>query len=214
VRAAALAAQTREEPGADPRGTSAGDRVRVDRPLVMSDARAYSHASVTRFYSLLLIAGLSLWTFGCGAPGVGPRSAQSLSLDREAVSSLLDRLHDAAARADEEAYFGCYTEDAVFLGTDATEHWTLAEFREYSHPFFARGRAWTFQSTRRSIYFNAAGDLAWFDEDLATENLGPARGSGVLRRVGPADWQVVHYNLAITVPNDQFGAVRAVLSGN
>ncbi len=54
------------------------------------------------------------------------------------------------------------------------------------------------------------GDVAWFEEDLETQNLGPARGSGVLVR-GPEGWRVAQYVLSITVPNDRFKAVRELL---
>jgi hypothetical protein len=58
-----------------------------------------------------------------------------------------------------------------------------------------------------------AGSVAWFDEDLETVNLGPARGSGVLVR-DDLGWRIAQYNLAITVPNERFDAVRALLSAN
>ncbi|RLB48895.1 MAG: hypothetical protein DRI90_25030, partial [Deltaproteobacteria bacterium] len=51
---------------------------------------------------------------------------------------------------------------------------------------------------------------AWFDEDLDTPNLGPARGSGVVIR-RENRWLIVHYNLAITVPNERFKAVKQLL---
>ena len=53
---------------------------------------------------------------------------------------------------------------------------------------------------------------AYFDEDLEAVNLGPARGSGVLRRDAEGQWRIAHYNLAITVPNDRFDEVRTLLS--
>ena len=56
------------------------------------------------------------------------------------------------------------------------------------------------------------GDVAWFDEDLDAANLGPARGSGVLVRGDDGVWRIAHYNLAITVPNERFDRVRAVLA--
>jgi hypothetical protein len=61
------------------------------------------------------------------------------------------------------------------------------------------------------VSVDGAGRLAWFDEDRATERLGPCRGSGVLRREGDGAWKIVQYNLAVTVPNEKFDAVRAVL---
>ena len=126
------------------------------------------------------------------------------------VARVIDGWHSAASRADEESYFNALADDAVFLGTDATERWQKVAFRAYAHPHFAKGKAWSFRSTRRDIAFDTRGEHAWFDEDLETPNLGPARGSGVLRREGNA-WKIVQYNLAVTVPNDRFKEVRALL---
>ena len=145
---------------------------------------------------------------GCGA--ADPRPARDPESARRAIDSVLDDWHDAAADADEERYFGHFTDDAVFLGTDATERWDTAAFRAYAHPHFARGRAWSFRATRRAVIVR--GDVAWFDEDLHTENLGPARGSGVLVRGGDGAWRIAHYNLTITVPNERFAEVRDLLA--
>jgi uncharacterized protein (TIGR02246 family) len=119
------------------------------------------------------------------------------------IERVIDDWHAAAARADEDAYFGMMSEDSVFLGTDATERWNKQAFRSYAHPHFAKGKAWSFRSVRRAVILGSDGATAWFDEDLATPNLGPARGSGVVvRRDGR--WLIAHYNLAVTVPNERF----------
>jgi hypothetical protein len=55
------------------------------------------------------------------------------------------------------------------------------------------------------------GDLAWFDEDLETQNLGPARGSGVLS-LRDGKWLIEQYVLSVTVPNERFRAVRELLA--
>ena len=120
----------------------------------------------------------------------------------------LDDLHDAASRADEERYFAHFANDGVFLGTDATERWELGAFRAYAHPHFARGKAWNFRGVRRRVALR--GDLAWFEEDLETENLGPARGSGVLVW-SDGRWLLEQYVLSITVPNEKFKAVKDLL---
>ena len=84
----------------------------------------------------------------------------------------------------------------------------MGAFRAYAHPHFARGKAWSFRAARRVV--TVRGDLAWFDEDLTTQNLGPARGSGVLTyRNGR--WLIEQYVLSITVPNDRFKAVHDLL---
>ncbi|MBS1784863.1 MAG: nuclear transport factor 2 family protein [Acidobacteria bacterium] len=116
------------------------------------------------------------------------------------IAAVLDGFHLAAAQADEARYFGFMDEGAVFLGTDATERWTKAQFQAYAHPYFAKGKAWSFHATRRAITVAPDGRTAWFDEDLATPNLGPCRGSGVLLLKDGA-WKIAQYNLAFTVPN-------------
>jgi hypothetical protein len=134
--------------------------------------------------------------------------APTAPADRKGVDAALDDFHDAAARADEERYFAHFAPDGVFLGTDATERWDVAAFRAYSHPYFARGKAWSFRAVRRAV--TVRGGLAWFDEDLETQNLGPARGSGVLS-LSNGKWLVEQYVLSVTIPNDRFPAVRDLL---
>jgi uncharacterized protein (TIGR02246 family) len=130
----------------------------------------------------------------------------------KAVAAVLDDWHDAAAKADEERYFGHMTEDAVFLGTDATERWDKKAFRTYAHPHFAKGKAWKFRAARRAIVVAPGGELAWFDEDLTTERLGPARGSGVVVQTARG-WQIAQYNLSIPIPNERFDAVKKIIAG-
>jgi len=138
------------------------------------------------------------------------RATPSPDDDRAAIAAMLDDFHDAAASSDEERYFAHFTEDGVFLGTDATERWGVAAFRTYAHPHFAAGRGWVMRSIRRDVVVR--GDVAWFDEDLETRNLGPARGSGVVERGAGGVWRIAQYNLAITVPNERFDAVRTLLA--
>ncbi len=155
--------------------------------------------------------GVSVLVLGCGGREPVPASAPvSPVKDPSAIARVLDDWHDAAAKADEPRYFAHFAEGGVFLGTDATERWTVPEFRAYAHPRFATGKAWSFRTTRRAITF--VSDVAWFDEDLATERLGPARGSGVLVRTN-GTWKIAHYDLSIPIPNERFTAVRALLDG-
>ena len=159
------------------------------------------------------ILWLSLFWCACGRqPHPAPEPAPVVDLEWETtvIGAVLDSWHAAAAAADEARYFGHLTDDAIFLGTDATERWDKASFRRYAHPHFAKGKAWSFEAIRRDVVVD--GDRAWFDEDLATPNLGPARGSGVLRKLN-GRWRIAHYNLAITVPNSRFKSVKALLAG-
>jgi ketosteroid isomerase-like protein len=119
---------------------------------------------------------------------------------RAAIATVIDDWHKAAAAADEARYFGHFTADAVFLGTDATERWTRDEFSTWARPFFARGKAWSFRSVSRSIFVSKDGGVAWFDEALDTPNMGPCRGSGVLVKEA-GGWKIAQYNLSVPIPN-------------
>lgn len=157
-------------------------------------------------------AGTALDRGGATTPGAP--AAVDEGRERAAIARVLDDWHAAAAAADEARYFSHFAPGAVFLGTDATERWDVEAFRRYAHPHFERGKAWRFRATRRDITMGRGGSIAWFDEDLVTENLGPARGSGVLTR-DPAGgaWRIAQYNLAIMVPNERFGEVKRLLAG-
>lgn len=127
-----------------------------------------------------------------------------------AIADVLDTWHLAAARADENLYFSLMTLDAVFLGTDASERWSREEFRVWAHPYFAKGKAWTFRAVKRRVMLSKDQKVAWFDEELDTPNLGPARGSGVLVKDGK-DWKIAHYNLTVPIPNPLMKQVKDLI---
>src|SRR5437764_7752082 len=58
------------------------------------------------------------------------------------IDKMLDDWHDAAAKSDESRYFAHFADNAVFLGTDATERWNVPAFRAYAHPYFLQGKGW------------------------------------------------------------------------
>ena len=135
----------------------------------------------------LLVVALSSASAACsgGPPPPAMAKAADSGADEKEIARVLDDWHEAAARAEEARYFGHFAPGAVFLGTDASERWTLDAFRTWAHPKFASGKAWTMKSRRRSVMVARSGDFAWFDEDLDTPNLGPARGTGVLTGIPP-----------------------------
>lgn len=151
----------------------------------------------------------SLTVAACATCPPPPVAAVASVPERAAIDEVLDGWHAAAASSDLDGYFGRMTPDAIFLGTDATERWTVAQFREYARAPFSEGRGWVMRGARRDV--TVRGDVAWFDEDLETVNLGPARGSGVLVRDEAGTWRIAHYNLTITVPNERFDEVRSLL---
>ena len=61
------------------------------------------------------------------------------------INALLDGLHQDAHEGNFQSYFDRYTSDAIFLGTDKTERWSVEEFKAYAEPAFADGNGWTIQ---------------------------------------------------------------------
>jgi hypothetical protein len=134
-----------------------------------------------------------------------PRDERNLA----AINDTLDAFHTAAAEADMDGYFGLLTEDARFLGTDATERWSKPEFLAYAteRGAFDEAPAWVYTPSERVVTLAPSGNVAWFDEILTHERYGTLRGSGVLTRSFGDDWKIAQYNLTFLVPNEKAAAV-------
>jgi|694.fasta_scaffold42627_5 hypothetical protein len=115
------------------------------------------------------------------------------------VSTMLDNWHADAAKANYENYFNALADDAVFIGTDPTEHWNKSEFKKFCKPYFDKHKTWHFTSLERHIYMNESKTLIWFDELLDTQ-MKLCRGSGVSMKVNN-EWKILQYVLSIAVPN-------------
>ena len=96
------------------------------------------------------------------------------------INTTLDTWHKAAAEANYNDYFSLMADDAVFIGTDATENWNKTAFQAYAKPHFDKGHAWSFTALERHIYFDETGKTAWFGKE----------------------WKIKQYVLSMTVPND------------
>ena len=118
---------------------------------------------------------------------------------QEKLDVLLNGLHQDAHEGNYETYFERYTSDAVFLGTDKTERWTIQEFKEYAKPAFADGHGWTYEVVERN--WEGRGDTRWFDEILFNEKYGHCRGTGVVELIN-GEWKIAHYSLTLLIPND------------
>jgi hypothetical protein len=125
--------------------------------------------------------------------------------DDNKINVLLDSWHKAAADAKYDSYFEKMTEDAIFIGTDATENWGKPAFQVFAKPYFDKGKAWNFSALERHIYFDKTKEMAWFDELLNTQ-MKICRGSGVLIKID-GEWKIKHYVLSMTIPNDDVNAV-------
>lgn len=102
---------------------------------------------------------------------------ENINAVKRQINKTIGNWHKAAAAANFENYFGLMTKDAVFIGTDATENWTLPKFKKFSKPYFDSGKAWSFSSLERNVYVHENIMVAWFDELLDTQ-MGICRGSG------------------------------------
>lgn len=120
--------------------------------------------------------------------------------EKKAINEVLSNWHLAAAEASFDTYFGMMTNDAVFIGTDATENWKNEDFKAFAKPYFDKGKAWCFVAIERNIYLDDTSKIAWFDELLNTQ-MKICRGSGILKKIN-GEWKIAHYVLSITIPND------------
>jgi hypothetical protein len=122
------------------------------------------------------------------------------------VKKTLDAWHLAAAQARFDDYFNLMTRDAVFIGTDASENWQVAAFKEFSKPYFDSGKAWSFTALQRNVY--SSNGVVYFDELLDTQ-MGICRGSGVLK-LDKGRYKIAHYVLSIAVPNEHVDSLTAL----
>lgn len=137
---------------------------------------------------------------------IAPQSEANVEAD---ISSVLDKLHEAASRADGKTYFALFAKDAVFYGTDATERWPIEAFKPYAQKRFDTGTGWTYKKIERNIFLSKDGNTAWFDERLANKS-GEARGSGVLIKEN-GKWLIAQYNLNFPVPNELFDPLYEII---
>jgi ketosteroid isomerase-like protein len=120
--------------------------------------------------------------------------------DTATLHAFINAWHVAAAQANADLFFGSMAEDAIYIGTDATERWNKQEFITFAKPYFDKGKAWDFKSYNRDLHVSKNAQYAWFSE-LLTTWMGVCRGSGVLEKTKQG-WKIKQYHLSVTVPND------------
>jgi hypothetical protein len=123
--------------------------------------------------------------------------------DEAAASKVLDAFHAAAAHSDYQGYFGLFTPDGVFIGTDAAERWSVPAFKAYAKAPFAAGKGWVYAPRSRHLTIApvACKCVAYFDELLDSKSYGTSRGTGVLLK-GAHGWKIAQYALTFPIPND------------
>jgi hypothetical protein len=171
--------------------------------------------------SVLWMTVVSIAVFGIAGTmgscsGNGQKAANAkVMAHQEATSEIgivLDTLHDAAAKADGTRYWSCFAPDAVFLGTDATERWTLTEFRKYADERFATGKGWNYVASNRHVTLSPGKDAAWFDEVVTNAKYGACRGTGVMVKTREG-WKIAQYSLTLPIPNDLMAEISSLIKG-
>lgn len=127
--------------------------------------------------------------------------------DEQSIETVLNSFHQAAADAEIKPYFNLLSQDAIFLGTDATERWSKDEFKAFVEPYFSQGKGWLYTPVERNISLIKQGQVAFFDEILFSESYGTCRGSGLLVKTDQG-WKISQYNLSIPMPN---GVAKALV---
>lgn len=129
--------------------------------------------------------------------------SESKQSDSQEVAIMLDDWYDAARKGDDQRYFKHFDDNALFLGTDPDERWTLKDFHDkYPKP------SWTYKAEERHVFFSMDHKIGWFDEKLRrTPVLGPMRATGVVVK-SQGTWKIEQYNLTFLVPNAVFGKLQ------
>lgn len=154
-----------------------------------------------RKYSLLVV--VIIFALTSGLLSVATLAAN----DEQNIETVLNSFHQAAADAKAKPYFDLLSQDAVFLGTDATERWSKDEFKAFVEPYFSKGKGWLYTPVERNISLIKQGQIAFFDELLFSESYGTCRGSGLLVKTDQG-WKISQYNLSIPMPN---GVAKALV---
>ena len=152
----------------------------------------------------IIVFVIGLVVIGCKSKQV----ANQINHESE-INLVVDNWHQAAAEANFNSYFNAMTDDAIFIGTDATENWKKPAFIQFAKPYFDKGKAWSFTKLERNIYFSSDKKTAWFDELLNTQ-MKICRGSGVLVVDKNGNWKIKHYVLSMTIPNDNMDEVLKI----
>lgn len=153
---------------------------------------------------LLVIASVLLLTIACNIAKIDSKSNNSKQL----INQLINQWHRDVTEFNYDDYFNKMTDDAIFVGTDASEVWSKQEFQDFSKPYFDKKQTWDFIPISRNTYIGKNGQTAWFDELLDTW-MGVCRGSGVVINDN-GQWKIQHYVLSVAVPNEYMKKVVAL----
>lgn len=141
-----------------------------------------------------------LFVFGFSFSLIAQTEVKTDNQEKRSINRVLNSWHERAAVAD-TTYFELFADNAMYLGTDVKEIWTVQEFEDLYMSFFKRGTAWNFKMKDRDVYLGDYGHYAWVDESLDTW-MGLCRGTAVLEKNRDGEWRIKHYSLTVLVSND------------
>ncbi|MGI2156563.1 nuclear transport factor 2 family protein [Shewanella baltica] len=175
----------------------------VNRAANMSRATNIIRISLGLLLSALMLGGLNVSAQAQDSPtqsaqtqGTQVQGAQTTSSsDQQAAAQVLDLLNQYSSDADWDKYFALYRKDGIFIGTDASERWGMAEFEHYSRPT----KGWRYDLTERHLIQH--GDVILFDELLNSPAYGVSRGTGTLIKTD-GNWKIAQYHLSFPIPNE------------
>jgi hypothetical protein len=109
---------------------------------------------------------------------------------------------EAVARRNITLLRESFTSDALFVGTDDTEQWTLGQLER---ALLESTEGWTMRHTEEGFTIRAVGDridMGTFYEVVVHEKLGTMRGSGTIIKDEDGKWKIAQYVLSFSVPNE------------
>ena len=124
------------------------------------------------------------------------------------ISVLLRTFHQAAAKGNLKVYLRCLSADAMFIGTDPTEHWSRQQFEIICERIFREKGGWIYEPFDRKISFADDLSTAWFTERLRHAGYGELLGYGVATKVD-GRWKIRLYSMSLPIPNNIFDGVVA-----
>ncbi|MDT3293753.1 nuclear transport factor 2 family protein [Shewanella sp. SP1S2-4] len=185
------------------KGTTVNRAANMSRATKASRATNIIRISLGLLLSALMLGGLNVsaqaqdWPIqSAQAQNTQVQSAQTASSpDQQAAAQVLDLLNQYSSDADWDKYFALYRKDGIFIGTDASERWGMAEFEHYSRPT----KGWRYDLTERHLIQH--GDVILFDELLNSPAYGVSRGTGTLIKTD-GNWKIAQYHLSFPIPNE------------
>lgn len=177
--------------------------VNMCRATNVSRATNIIRISLGLLLSALMLGGLNVSAQAQDSPTQSAQTQDtqvqgaqtSSSSDQQAAAQVLDLLNQYSSDADWDKYFALYRKDGIFIGTDASERWGMAEFEHYSRPT----KGWRYDLTERHLIQH--GDVILFDELLNSPAYGVSRGTGTLIKTD-GDWKIAQYHLSFPIPNE------------